>query len=324
MSERMPLPKRPKSTLPLIARITGSSAFKGLLWPLEKVTAGRPVGSEGREVVTTDRITPELLEDFFANRVLAIHVPRFVAAEACAHLADRIAGEPLTNWNVYDLRKGYTASDVNVLGGPFNMANQTDESWRTYFENATRIPETFRGLAAPYASPLDSFQTLIDRSWKHGMVVETYKGHKMTPGLSRVMYEKDISNPDAPLGCHVDSPPLLNDRAGLFSVNIYLRQPVSGGHLYIWDAALTTWSKALGQWNLIKNFFLESNYQNEAIQLRFQKLLPPPTLLEIGQGDLVMLNTGRPHAVLPFRGAPRVSLQAFLNYRKGKPLAIWA
>lgn len=324
MADHMTLPRRPKSTIPLIGRITGSRAVKALLWPLEKMTEGKRVGAEGINSVVTDRLTPELLQDFFTNKILAIHIPQFVGAEACSHLANNIEGETLTNWNVHDLRKGYTVSDVNVFGQPFNMANRTPESWRYYFENARHIPEKLRDLASPHPSPLDSFQTMMDRTWRHGMTVETYKGHEMTPGLSRVMYEKDVINPDAPLGCHIDSPPLLSSKAGLFSVNIYLRQPAHGGHLYIWDAAITTWRQAFGHWNLIKNFFLESNYLNEDIQLRFQELLPPPIKLEIAQGDLVMLNTGRPHAVLPFTGAPRVSLQAFLNYRAGKPIGIWA
>lgn len=32
-----------------------------------------------------------------------------------------------------------------------------------------------------------------------------------------------------------------------------------------------------------------------------------------------MFNTGRPHAVTSFRGNPRVSLQAFLNYKRESP-----
>jgi hypothetical protein len=320
----MPLPRKPRTTIPLIARITGSSSFKAVLWPLEKMTGGKPVGSDGASLVVADRLTPQLLDDFFANRILAIHVPNFVEPDACNHLANNIIGENLSNWNVYDLKNEYKASDVNVLGSPFNMACRSEESWRDYFESAERIADRIRQLASPFPCPLDNFRAVMAETWEHGIVVESYKGHQMTPGLARVMYDKDIINPDAPLGCHVDSPPMLSDKAGQFSVNIYLRQPDTGGHLYIWNAKITTLLQALKNWNLVKNFFLESNYLSEAIQLKFQKLLPPPVKLHIGQGDLVLLHTGRPHAVVPFRGGPRVSLQAFLNHRKGKPIAIWA
>jgi hypothetical protein len=298
--------------------------MKGLLWPLEKLTAGKTMPSDGTEIVKTDRLTPELLHDCFTNRILAIHLPGFSKPEVCELMSANILKEKLDNWNIYDLKTEYKPSDVNVFGEPFSMANKNNESWQRYFHNAISTSEKLRSMAAPYVSPYDKFRIMVDELWDDGMTVARYKGCKMAPGLVRVMYDNTETVTETSLGCHVDSSPLLSNNSGQFSVNVYLKQPECGGHLYLWNPQITTLPKLLDHWHSVKNFFVESNYQNEELQLRFQKLLPPPLKIEINTGDAVMFNTGRPHAVVPFKGGPRVSLQAFLNYKKGRPIAIWA
>ena len=280
--------------------------------------------SDGTGIVRAERLTPELLDDFFNNRILAIHLPNFCKPEVCAVMTENILKEKLDNWNVYDLKTEFKPSDVNVFGEPFNMANKTDEKWRRYFESAIPTSEKLRSMAAPFVSPYDKFRLIVDELWEKGMTVARYKGCKMAPGLVRVMYDNTEVATDTSLGCHVDSSPLLNNRFGQYSINVYLKQPEIGGHVYIWNPKITNLRTLFSHWHSAKNFFLESNYRNEELQLRFQKLLPPPIKIEIKSGDAVMLNTGRPHAVVPLKGGPRVSLQAFLNYKKGQPIGIWA
>lgn len=280
--------------------------------------------SDGTQVIKTDHLTPELLKDFFTNRILAIHMPGFCKPEVCNLMAGNILKEKLTNWNIYDPKQNLRNSDVDVFGNPFNMASKSDESWQRYFDTAIPTSEKLRSMAVPYASPLDQFRIMADEHWPHGMTVARYQDHKMPPGLVRVMNDNDSKGSTTSLGCHFDSSPLLSDESGKFSVNIYLKQPESGGHLYVWNPRITTLRTLMSNWNEVKTFLLAANYQNEEVQVRFQKLLPPPVKIEIGQGDAILLNTGRPHAVVPFHGGPRVSLQAFLKYRKNQPIGIWA
>lgn len=318
------IPRRPSSTIPLLGRVMRTWPVKALLWPLEKITEGKKVDSDDSRIIVTDHLSPELLQDFFTHKVLAIHMPGYFKSEDCNALAENLLKQKLTNWNIYDLKREMVDSDVNVFGEPFNMANKTDKSWQLYFTSVASTAEKLRAMALPYAYPFDTFRAMINKYWPQGIITATYKGLPMAPGLVRVMYDKDIKQTTTSLGCHVDSPPLLSKKNGLFSVNIYLKQPENGGHLYIWNPKITTMRTLFSNWNLVKNFFLESNYQNEELQLRFQKFLPKPVMIKLGQGDIVMLNTGRPHAVVPFHGGPRVSLQAFLNYKKNKPVGIWA
>jgi hypothetical protein len=94
--------------------------------------------------------------------------------------------------------------------------------------------------------------------------------------------------------------------------------------LFVWNTKISGLRETISKWHMVKNFFLESNYLNEEVQKKFQSMLPKPREIKIKQGDLVLINTGRPHAVSGYSGGPRVSIQAFITYKKGKPLQIWA
>jgi len=269
-------------------------------------------------------LTSQTLKDFLQNKLLAIHVRNYVGNDLCSHMASELVKQPVSNWNVYDLENDYKQSDVNVVGYPFNMAARDDASWNRYFHSSQNVTDAIRNCAAPYASPLDRFRLTLDELWHKGLTTAVYQGQKMTPGLARIMYDKDVIDQNTPLNCHVDCPPIITPHMGLYSVNIYLKQPESGGHLYIWNPKIVSTLSALKNWNLVKNFFLESSYLDKEKQLTFQALLPPPIKIEVKTGDLIMINTGRPHAISPFAGGPRVSLQAFINYKKNKPLEIWS
>ena len=45
--------------------------------------------------------------------------------------------------------------------------------------------------------------------------------------------------------------------------------------------------------------------------------------IELSDGDLVLLCTGRFHAVEKFEGGDRLSGQCWLSYKRGSPLRIW-
>ena len=51
--------------------------------------------------------------------------------------------------------------------------------------------------------------------------------------------------------------------------------------------------------------------------------LPLRRTIELSDGDLVLLCTGRFHAVEKFEGGDRLSGQCWLSYKRGSPLRIW-
>jgi hypothetical protein len=318
------LPKKPRSGLPTIALILRHRLVQKALSPLEKATRDALHPPDGTQAVVAESLTRPLLEDFFSNRILAIHIPGWYDSELCDRLARNILQMSMNNWNVYDVKEGYRKSDVEVVGHPFNMAILDEERWKRYFMGMRDTTLQIRSLAGMASGPLDRFRLEMDEIWPEGLMVGKFKGAKMIPGLIRVMHEDAGSRANIPVNCHVDDSPLLSARHGLFSVNIYLQPANEGGEVFLWNMRMEGMGSIFKHWYVTKNFFLNSSYANEDLQRQFQQRLPPPVRLRVGKGDLVMLNTGRPHAVAPFSGGPRVSMQAFLTYRKNKPIGIWA
>ena len=78
-----------------------------------------------------------------------------------------------------------------------------------------------------------------------------------------------------------------------------------------------------------------SNLSTQALALRqaegfdpeaqdyIRAALPLKRRLELRDGDLVLINTGRFHEVEPFESADRLSGQSWLSYRRDKPLLLW-
>jgi hypothetical protein len=52
-------------------------------------------------------------------------------------------------------------------------------------------------------------------------------------------------------------------------------------------------------------------------------VLPTRRTIELSDGDLVLICTGRFHAVESFDGGDRLSGQCWLSYRRGSPLRLW-
>lgn len=316
-------PKKPDSALPLIARVLGNEWLGACLSPLERHTKARKLIGDGATVLTTNYLSEKALRALFAHEILAIRVPGFCSPQVCDSIAQRALHKEIRNWNVRDVKQGYKESDVDVFGSPFNMAIKGQDVWDNYFRRAQELSQELRDLASPHAYPLDTFRSQVDEHWPSGLMAGTYGGHKMVPGLVRIMKERGQNATDIPLNCHVDTTPILARNHGQYSVNIYLRPAASGGSLFIWDTRIRLLD-IVTRWFVVKNFFLQSNYLDESLQRRFQAMLPPPTEVPVEKGDLVMLNTARPHAISAFIGGPRVSLQAFVTYKRGEPLKLWA
>ena len=51
--------------------------------------------------------------------------------------------------------------------------------------------------------------------------------------------------------------------------------------------------------------------------------MPARRTIELSDGDLVLICTGRFHAVEGFEGGDRLSGQCWVSYRRGSPLRLW-
>jgi len=95
---------------------------------------------------------------------------------------------------------------------------------------------------------------------------------------------------------HVDRiPNEYLDITGQFSANVYLQVPTSGGELQLWNCEK------------------DQDYTNHS-----------SVTLHPRQGELILINTQKYHAVHTFDEGSRISMQTFIGYRNdSSPLFIW-
>jgi hypothetical protein len=264
------------------------------------------------DVVTTDSLGTELLRKFIDGKVCAIRVPNYCSGQLAVILRDWYLNHPgieRYDHEVYvDNRPKYLYYGVDRIGFPYNKTygSASDSEVRNrYYSNALAGTRQVREACAPYMSPMDRLRLELDEIWADGANVANFEGKKMFVGIGRVM-QASLSK-DSEEQPHCDSLPPDFNLEGQFSANIYLAIPPSGGEVEIWDVPPLSSAE-------IANADPERNWRAE---------LPPSFLVKPLMGDLLLINTRRPHAVRSFDQGVRVSIQVFIGYRRGEPLRFW-
>lgn len=208
--------------------------------------------------------------------------------------------------------------------------------------------ENGKTIGMPVLGPLDKLRLELDEIWPEGAnVTKNKEGQAFVAGLARVMvrmsYEKrkgdktNMTNLSFLMCTHIctflkhgptrhiegfihvdDINPLQQDE-GLFSANLYLDLPVTGGgELLIYDVEV--WSR----WDFYRHASTLAclTAPGEEGQERLRATLPRPKVIKPEAGDLILLCTQRPHAVQGFPLGTRVSIQSFISYKKGRPLML--
>jgi hypothetical protein len=299
---------------------TSTKRVSDVLAQLEAVEDVR-LESDGAEVATCRELTPSALQDLFANRTCAIRVPGFTDANTCAELAHWLANRPAQTWGGTDT--AYSA------GIPANAISWSVDEAIAYFEEALPAMRAIRG-AAKGLSPLDKLRLEFDELWRSGATVRRDNPYrrKMLVGLARVMRPETLLDGITRVEgiIHTDSSMFLDSERGLFSANIYLDVPTSGGELNIFPVAM---QQPEHRQNLVRviAYLLQYSFDSvhrERVQRQLHALLPAPVTLTPSRGDLIVLNTGRPHAVRGFTEGARVTLQAFALHEGARPLQLFS
>jgi hypothetical protein len=305
---------------------------------------------------SSKNLNPAHLKMLFNHECAVVHVKGFYNGRASEGLAKTLIARDAASlkhdsWEVAT-GKGMESSDVRaVCGTPFavavDAARRDPEELNRYFDEATaelrwmRSPTgawasdddgTTSNTALPVLSPLDKLRLELDESWSGGatLLKDKVSGRPYLPGLGRVM-----KGPTkwAEGFAHVDELSPLSDSKGLFSANVYLQMPPSGGELHVWCLAFKS------KWDFYRHastLSLLTTPDSEGQRRLRAKLLNPkntkeettgrhgddPSLTSAGTlvrlrpeaGDLVLLCAQRPHAVQGFPIGERVSLQSFLTH----------
>src|SRR5262245_51389462 len=134
--------------------------------------------------------------------------------------------------------------------------------------------------------------------------VAAFEGRKMFVGIGRITAPEKTVLEEQP---HFDSLPPDLTLDGQFSANVYLKVPEHGGELDVWNHPTLS----------------PDEIHDDQLGRDWRSMLPPPIRIRPAVGDLILINTRKPHAVCSFARGERVSIQCFIGYKRGRSLALW-
>jgi hypothetical protein len=286
--------------------------------PLERVLGG--VRADDAGILRGPELTRDMLAALFARRACALRVPGFCGPELAERLSDwLLRADGRGNWGVENAAGQLAPSDTFYAATvPFNVALTREESFVRYFADALPAMRRLRHATRELA-PMDKLRLELEELWPDGARLARYHGLTMATGVARIM------TPDGMLDgiartegmCHVDGFAFTSGGAGVFSANVYLRVPASGGELTIWNIGATPFDvmRNLSLFQQLRDF-------DAGAQAAIRAQLPPPLTIRPEPGELVIIDSTRPHAVRGFADGVRVTVQSFIKYKAGEPLAL--
>ncbi|CAI1901420.1 MAG TPA: hypothetical protein DIW66_11570 [Serratia liquefaciens] len=266
------------------------------------------------EIIVSDSLREQDLAKLFNGEVLAIHIKNYADEQISDRLSDFFLSHSDLEGYPHDIKNGdefvYVDYGVDRVGVSYNTTfgkPKDSDSYKRYFEHALPSIRNVRNFCSPSLAPFDKFRLEIDEVWPAGASIANFEGKKMLAGMARVMKRPELSvlGEKQP---HIDG---LQERSvtlrGQFSVNIYIKPSVSGGELELWDVPpipITT---------LIEN---DAEYD-------WRGALPESVLIKPGKGDLIIINTRKPHTIRRFSGDSRISIQSFIGVSDNNHLMLW-
>jgi len=267
-----------------------------------------------------DRVTKANVEALLRGDALAIWLNGFIAADHCDHVFERVGVAPRTPLPIHYTRPDGTADyhphanvtrvpvDVQLdeyfdrltVGdrGPGVIASMMDD----YLANVGECDEVNRALCAPYRRPCDVLFDHIDEAC--GIEVARFDGRPMKFGT--FLFNRRSERYDDPASCpiHVDTVPsaLFPSIRAQLGAMVYCRVPSVGGELRVYDHPLIPRDAPIPP-------EVDHSYAYRA--------------LKPSAGDAILINSRRPHAVIPGRDDDRLANIMFIGSNGTFPLQIW-
>ncbi len=270
-----------------------------------------------------DRVTRANVDALLQGEALAIWIRGFIGVDHCDHIYEQVRMAPLEPLLVHYTREDGTAdyhTHANVLrvsddhqldgyfellgaaGAPDAQQEAVQAIMKEYLSSVDKANDTNNRLCAPYRRPCDVLFDHLDDTC--GIKVAEYNGIKMKFGTF-LLNEKspDFDNP-ATIPIHVDSvPSLLFPRLqAQLGAMVYCRVPNVGGELRVYDHPLIPRDAPMPP-------YLDHSYAYRSLK--------PCT------GDAILINSRRPHAVLPGKDDDRLANIMFIGSDGSRPLSIW-
>ncbi len=216
--------------------------------------------------------------------------------------------------NSENLESYAVAEDILKIGKAIFDAADNPSELQTYYESARPNLDQTRRFFSPYISPIDLLRVTLQEIWPSGSNLESLHGKTMYCGLTRVFKEGSAAFPHQDMS-HWDVPDSLAawSQKTQLAGNIYLKMPSSGGELELWDYGFDTKADYIAN-TVPGSYGLDRN-----------KIGPPALKIKPEQGDLILFDARRIHAVSTIEKGCRITSSCFLGYRGvTQPLAIYS
>jgi hypothetical protein len=265
-------------------------------------------------IVEAEELSAELLKEFFDDKICVLIIKEYAEPGVCKNLDNFFTYSNRIEQYTHEIRENSTIQllyyGVDRYGYPLNSTytDPTGKNLKKYQEEALPTIRSVRKAAQPYMSPIDRLRLELDELWPQDANLATYKGKKAFCGIGRIMPSElsELSEKQP----HFDSVPVsyFPDIYKQFAANIYLNVPKMNGELEIWNVEPI-------EINKVENFKIPDDWRSA---------LPESIKVKPEQGDLLLFNTRRPHAITSFNDSKaRTSIQTFIGLTKNSKLFLW-
>lgn len=265
-----------------------------------------PSEFEHRHVIETNKyeLSYDHIISLARNKTRVIRVAGFSSRVACDLIAK---GQCTLGFMPY-----INVSEVRRIGMAFYETELKPELLEQYFRIAKENQDAFRNACEPIGSPLDTLRCLLDEIWPPGANLQTLFGRKMFVGLSRMV------EPNTSFLAHhdifADDAPGMIEATSLeaqFAANIYFQVPDVGGELLIWHRPMSS---------------AEFDQRRKGrYGIPIEELPPPDITVKPQQGDLLIFDSRKIHAVASPKNSSRMAVSFFIGYRGDNlPLTYWS
>lgn len=300
----------------------------------DRVAFSRPPRLEPHDIGVLElqhHLTSDALARLLAHDICAVHVRNFCSSDECTLLEAACSNTTAyTNWEINKLADSDGQStEVDKIGV---VRSEALDSFESFCEYLAPSRGGLDELLPVSCNPFERLRRQLEAHHPQGCERGRIGSFSMPAGTIRRMRSSHGL-------VHADTATLLGHGSGEFSANIYIRtptttseEPCAGGRgalciypcrQYRGDGGIfgVTSPALLAQ---LQSLALR---QSEGFcpdaQAYIRAALPLRRRLELQDGDLVLINTGRFHEVERYDEGLRLSGQSWISHRQGEPLKMW-
>ncbi|KAL1499817.1 hypothetical protein AB1Y20_012502 [Prymnesium parvum] len=263
-------------------------------------------------VISLEReLTADALARLLRHEACAVHVRGFCSPRVCERIEATLSQSAAFNpWEINRKGSSGVRSEVDKVGVVSGEALDSFDSFAEYLDAAKALDELLPGELNPFEQLRKTLDAVHPQGCRVNQIV---RGRPMPQGTFRRMFSS------AGL-VHADTGSLLSASAGEFSANVYIKTPRGKGALNVYPAQQYSLAELPAIYALSRA--QEGAYSSNA-QEYLRKALPLKRSIDIEDGDLILINTGRFHEVEAYSEGYRLSGQCWISYVKDRPLYIW-